>query len=70
MDPKQIKQLQAYKKNLLDGIDYYNELVSYFKKESSQYIAAMKEELENAATIISMQHISLALVPEAANTMN
>lgn len=58
LNPKQLKQLQTYKKNLLDGIDYYNELVSYFKKESSQYIAAMKEELEKAAIAIAMQNMA------------
>ncbi len=66
LNPKQVKQLQTYKKNLLDGIDYYNELVSSFKKESSQYIATMKEELENAAAAVSMQNLSLTFAPVTA----
>ena len=63
LNPKQVKQLQAYKKNLLDGIDYYNELVLSFKKESSQYIATMKDELEKAAAAISTQNFSFNLAP-------
>jgi hypothetical protein len=62
LNPKQIKQLQTYKKNLLDGIDYYNELVSSFKKESGQYIAAMKDELEQAAIVISIQNIPFSIL--------
>ncbi len=69
LNPKQEKQLQAYKKNLLDGIDYYNDLVSYFKKESSHYVATMKEELEKAAAVISMQNLSLAYISEQISSI-
>ena len=58
-NPKQVKQLQAFKKNLMDGIEYYNEMVSYLRKESNQYIAMMKEELEKAAQILANQNLSL-----------
>ncbi len=52
-NPKQEKYLQLFKTNLLAGIDYYNGLVSYMKKESSQYIETMKEELAIAARTIT-----------------
>ncbi len=51
-NPKQEKYLQLFKSNLLAGIDYYNGLVSYMKKESGRYIETMKEELANAAMTI------------------
>jgi len=49
LNPKQIKYL--------DGIDYYKKLVASIKKESDQYISAMKEELDNATTILSEQNL-------------
>ncbi len=57
LNPKQVKQLQVFKKNLLDGIDYYNNLVSDFKRESNQYIAAMKAELEGITLAITSQNL-------------
>ena len=59
LNPKQIKQLQVFKNNLMDGIEYYNDLVNYFKKESSQYIAIMKAELDKAANILAMSNFCL-----------
>lgn len=56
--PKQVRALETFKKNLLDGIDYYKELASNFKRESSQYITTMKEELDAAAGVLKMLCIS------------
>ena len=53
LNPKQAKSLQTFKTNLLTGIDYYKDLVSSFKKESDQYISAMKDELDKAAILLS-----------------
>jgi len=53
LNPKQIKNLNTFKTNLLDGIDYYKNLATQFKKESSEYIVTMKAELDEAAAIIS-----------------
>jgi hypothetical protein len=49
LSPKQVKSLNTFKENLLEGIDYYKGLASSFKRETGQSIAAMKLELENAA---------------------
>ncbi len=46
---KQVKSLQAFKANLLEGIAYYRNLASSFRKETDHYIAVMKEELDRAA---------------------
>jgi len=60
LNPKQVKYLQNFKNNLIEGIDYYKELVNCFKKESSQYISKMKEDLDNAALALSLQPIGIA----------
>jgi len=52
LNPKQAKSLNTFKENLLEGIDYYKNLVTFFKKETAQYILAMKGELDNAAAIL------------------
>jgi hypothetical protein len=52
LSPKQEKYLQTFKANLLEGIQYYKDSLSFLKKESSQYIAGMKEELEKAAVTL------------------
>ena len=59
LNPKQLKYLQTFKTNLLDGIDYYQNLISYFKKESDQYISKMKEELDNAVMALSDHNLCL-----------
>ena len=61
LSPKQVKYFQTFKANLLEGIDYYKNLVSLFRKESDHYIATMKRELDDAILIISSQHIDLAV---------
>jgi hypothetical protein len=65
LNPKQIKQLQVFKNNLLDGISYYHDLIGFFKRESGQYIQNMKNELEKAAGIIAMQALNLTIAAEA-----
>ncbi|PSL34514.1 hypothetical protein [Chitinophaga ginsengisoli] len=59
--PKQAKYFQTFKANLLEGIDYYKNIVSLFKKESSQYIATMKKELDDAVLTITSQHLNVAV---------
>lgn len=61
LSPKQIKYFQTFKTNLLEGIDYYKNKVSLFKKESSQYIATMKKELDEAILTLTSQHIQVAV---------
>ena len=58
LNPKQLKSLQTFKANLLSGIDYYKGLASSLKKESEQYITAMKDELDKAATLLSNKDYS------------
>lgn len=41
----QEKYVQAFKDNLLSGINYYIKLVSYFKHETAAYIDDMKNDL-------------------------
>jgi len=53
LSAKQAKSLNTFKENLLEGIDYYKNLVTFFKKETAQYISAMKGELDNAAAILA-----------------
>ena len=60
LNPKQVKSLQTFKKNLLEGIDYYRGLVSSLKKESDQYISMMKDELDKAALALLKQNVGLA----------
>jgi len=63
LNPKQVKSLQTFRTNLLAGIDYYNDMISCLKKEGDQYISTMKEELEQAAILLT-NHMQVALVPE------
>jgi hypothetical protein len=63
-NPKQIKYLQTFRSNLMEGIEYYKGLVSSFKKESDQYISMMKDELDKAAMILAKQNLSLAQICE------
>lgn len=60
LNPKQAKYLQVFKTNLLEGIDYYKDLVTSFKKESDEYISMMKDELDKAAMILSNQNLCFA----------
>ena len=53
LNPKQEKQLQAFKANLLDGIQYYKDRLNLFKQESSQYLATMKEDLDRATAVLT-----------------
>ena len=57
LDPKQVKNLQTFKNNLLEGINYYKGLISCFKKESDQYISIMKDELDKAAFALTKQSL-------------
>ena len=65
LNPKQAKYLDTLKKNLLQGIDYYNEMVQFIKNESDQYIASTKAELE--AAIGALSAITSNLVLAAAH---
>lgn len=56
---KQVKYLQQFRNNLLDGIDYYKGLVHEFKRESYQYINRFVEELEAAAVTLKLEHAVL-----------
>jgi hypothetical protein len=59
LNPKQLKYLQTFKTNLLEGINYYKGLISFIKRESDQYISTMKEELDNALLSLSKQSLGL-----------
>lgn len=39
------RQLKTFRENLLKGINYYQYLIQYFKKESGKYILDMREQL-------------------------
>ncbi len=60
LNPKQVKYMQTFKSNLLEGIDYYKELISEFKKESDQYISKMKDELDKATIALTKQNLCFA----------
>ncbi len=59
---KEIKSLNTFKTNLLSGIEYYRELTTKLKKESSAYIETMRTELENAAKTIIELKVSISAV--------
>lgn len=61
LNPKQQKSLNLFKTNLLEGINYYKELVSEFKKENSHYIAVMKQELDAAAATLAGLQAAVAV---------
>ncbi len=46
--PKQTKYYQVFKANLINGIDYYKQLIPNMKQEAENYIASMKEDLRTA----------------------
>jgi hypothetical protein len=50
---KQMKYIQNFKSNLLEGIEYYKKLIPSLKKETDQYVSNMKEELKNAVEVLS-----------------
>jgi hypothetical protein len=52
--PKQLKYVQNFRSNLLEGINYYKTLLSAVRKESAEYDSAMREELEKAAGLLSV----------------
>jgi hypothetical protein len=53
LGPKQMKSVQTFKMNLLEGIAYYKNLATQLKKESSEYISAMRDELDKAAGLLT-----------------
>ncbi|GGH69011.1 hypothetical protein HNQ91_002722 [Filimonas zeae] len=57
LSPKQLKYIQTFKTNLLEGIDYYKNKAALFKKESNQYIATMKKELDDAILALTSQPV-------------
>ncbi|BAV06015.1 hypothetical protein SAMN05421788_10687 [Filimonas lacunae] len=59
LSPKQVKYFQSFKSNLLEGIQYYKLLAVQFKKESSQYITVMKDELDKAMQVLTSQPIAI-----------
>lgn len=61
LNPKQAKTLNNFRNNLFAGIEYYKRLASDLKKETSLYIAVMKEELDNAAIALAGLNVSAAV---------
>lgn len=59
LTPQQAKSLTNFKKNLLSGIEYYRQLADNFKKESNEYIAKMKAELDHAVMTLDMPTFNL-----------
>ncbi len=55
---QQAKSLQTFKKNLLSGIEYYKQLAEQFKKESNEYIAQMRAELDNAVITLNLPSLN------------
>lgn len=53
LNVKQMKYIQNFKSNLLEGIEYYKKLIPSLKKETDQYVSNMKEELKNAVDVLS-----------------
>lgn len=62
LNNKQAKYLQTFKTNLLEGIQYYKNLVTLFKKESSEYIHCMKEELDKAYLQLTSTSVGASVV--------
>lgn len=46
MNNRELKYWQGFKNNLMTGIEYYKNILPELKRESSQYVAIMKSELE------------------------
>ncbi len=57
LNPKQAKSLNAFKANLLDGIDYYEKMALDLKKETEHYISVMKDELDTAASMLASLNV-------------
>ena len=57
INSKQQKYIQLFRNNLLEGIHYYKELIPKIKQETSQYIAAMKHELEKIEASVEQMNI-------------
>ena len=57
LNPKQAKSLNAFKANLLDGIDYYKKMALDLKKETEHYISVMKDELDTAASMLASLNV-------------
>lgn len=60
LNSRQEKYIQTFKSNLLQGIQYYKDKMNLFKKESSQYLNNLKDELEKATAVLT----GLSLTPD------
>ena len=58
MTAKQNKYLNTFKANLLEGIEYYKNLIPALKRETEQYLTTMKEELNRQQMILNSLCIS------------
>jgi hypothetical protein len=57
MTVKQNRYLSTFKTNLLEGIDYYKNLIPKFMKETEQYKEMMKNELKTFQNLLSSINI-------------
>lgn len=62
LNKKHLDFVTNFRNNLLDGINYYKDLVPEFKKETSSYLQRMKDELAHYQELLT----SLPLVPAQA----
>ncbi|OSZ78001.1 hypothetical protein CAP35_06950 [Chitinophagaceae bacterium IBVUCB1] len=60
LTPKQKKYYQSFKVNLINGVDYYKQLMPYLKHEAESHIASMKDDLRIALDSLNKLEISLA----------
>ncbi|MBL7682106.1 MAG: hypothetical protein JNK00_02005 [Flavipsychrobacter sp.] len=61
LTPKQTKYYQTFKANLINGIDYYKQLIPYLKNETDNQIALMKEDLKSALESLNKLEIPLVV---------
>lgn len=59
LTPKQTKYYQTFKANLINGIDYYKQLIPYLKNETGNHIESMKEDLKYALESLNKLEIPL-----------
>jgi hypothetical protein len=60
LTPKQKKYYQSFKVNLINGVDYYKQLIPYLKHGAESHVALMKDDLRIALESLNKLEISIA----------
>lgn len=60
LTPKQKKYYQSFKVNLINGVDYYKQLIPYLKHGTESHVVLMKDDLRIASESLNKLEISIA----------